>query len=427
MPRAMRARRAVLIPIAARGEWRAYSRACHRSREASLAVRCVRGILADLMLLGGRYQLVSLAGKGGMAEVWRGESLGAAGFRRSVAIKRVHTHMLNSEHLREMFIEEARVTSMLDHPNIVQVYDFGQEQDAFYLVMEWVEGMTLRDFIDANTASGVETSPEVYGAIGIEVLHALDAAHTHVTRRSDGTTQAFPIIHRDVSPSNVLLSVRGIVKLADFGFARAFDRSQMTPAGIVKGKIAYLAPEQARGAPASERTDLYSCGIMLWEMICQRRLHEGKSQRSIAKALIRPEPHPRVCDVRPSVPAALGAVIDRALAIDPDERYPSASEFSRALKDALRLIPERTDATRIAVEVAAARARFEAMPRDDDDSAMTSRPAAPVASMPPPPPPQAFSQARPPAAPIAAEPPQQADNFSYPIISIEGGGDGGKH
>jgi serine/threonine protein kinase len=321
-------------------------------------------------LLNGRYRLIELAGRGGMAEVWRAELVGVAGFRRAVAVKRVLPHLLDVAPLREMFIEEARVSAALDHPNIVQVFDFGEDSDGLYLAMQWVEGMCLRDLAELYARTGERVSPAIAAAIGIEILRGLEAAHNHVVRRPDGTSEVAPIIHRDVSPSNVLLSVRGFVKLADFGLARAFDRARMTPEGVVKGKVAYLTPEQLRGEPAHVRTDLYGVGAILWELLCGRRLFESLSDSEIVRALLRCTPHPSVRDIRSEVPEAIALAIDRALAVNPDERFASAAEFARDLGDALRGVPDRTDSTRLAAEITAAvasRARLESTPYDADE------------------------------------------------------------
>ena len=308
-------------------------------------------------LLGGRYRLIELAGQGGMAEVWRAELLGAEGFRRPVAIKRILKHLTNSPDHRAMFVQEAQLTALLDHPNVVQIYDFGEDQTGLYIAMEWVEGLTMRDLAALFSMHNVRPSPALAAAVGIEVLRALSAAHENVILEADGSTRISPMIHRDVSPSNVLLSIRGVVKLADFGLARAVHRAAvgaLTPAGVVKGKLAYMAPEIIKGKPASPLSDLYSCGVLLWETVCGRRLYAGRSEPDIVMALVRGTRAPSVLEYRADVPEALAAVIDKSLSIDPNERYATAVLFARALSDVLRTIPERTDISRLAREVTGA-------------------------------------------------------------------------
>jgi serine/threonine protein kinase len=303
------------------------------------------------MILGGRYRLLTLAGRGGMAEVWRAEVLGAAGFRRTVAIKRVLPELANTASFQQMFVEEARVMSLLSHPNIVQVFDFDEDPSGFYLALEWVEGTTLRELADLWISTGRQPSCALVAAIGIEVLRALEAAHSHEVQQADGSRMPAPIIHRDVSPSNVLLSRSGVVKLTDFGLARAFDRARITPPDVVKGKIAYLPPEQVRGPGLTVRSDLYSVGVMLWELCCGRRMYQGLTDADIVQSLLRRLSHPPVRSFRAEVPESLAQAIDCALSAEPEKRFASAAEFARALSDGLRLIPERTDATRLGQEV----------------------------------------------------------------------------
>jgi serine/threonine-protein kinase len=316
-------------------------------------------------LVGGRYRLVELAGLGGMAEVWRAEIDGLDGFHKRVAVKRILPHLgALSEH-RAMFAQEAQLTATLDHPNVVQIYDFGEDKSGLYIAMEWVEGITLHNLAALSSERGVKLSPALAAAIVIEVLRGLEAAHENFEILADGTTRAVPIIHRDISPSNVLLSVRGVVKLADFGLARALHRTAVagvTPAGVVKGKLAYMAPEILRGKPASPRSDLYSCGVVLWETICARRLFAN--EREAITLVLNGTPVPAVRDVRPDVPAALAETIDRSLAPDPEKRFESASAFARALSDVLRTIPERTDTSRLARDFVNATVAWRARDRD---------------------------------------------------------------
>lgn len=286
-----------------------------------------------------------------MAEVWRAELEGIEGFRRTVAVKRILKHLSVSREHREMFVQEAKLTATLDHPNIVHVYDFGEDGAGLFLVLEWVEGLTARDLIQLLNEYGQKPSAALATAIGIEVLKALEAAHENTITMPDGSESNAPIIHRDISPSNVLLSVRGVTKLADFGLARAMHStiSSMTPAGIVKGKLAYMAPEILRGKPACAQTDVYSTGVLLWELLSCKRLFQGEGE--VIQALMQNKRPSSIATHRPDLPQALSAAVDRALDPDTEVRFKSAGEFARALSDVLRTVPERTDRARLAKEM----------------------------------------------------------------------------
>jgi eukaryotic-like serine/threonine-protein kinase len=309
-------------------------------------------------LIGGRYRLVDLAGRGGMAEVWKAELLGVEGFKRPVAVKRILRHLVSSKEHRAMFVAEAQLTALLDHPNVVQVYDFGEDAQGLFIAMEWVEGLSLKELATLLARKQIIPSCALMAAIGIEILRGLEAAHENVATDGSGP---LPIIHRDVSPSNVLVSARGVVKLADFGLARAVNRAVVggvTPAGIVKGKLAYMAPEVLRGKPASPQSDLFSTGVLLWEMMAGRRLHGDASDQEIVMSLMRGGRPESLGKYRPDAPAPLAFAIDTALETDPARRFATASEFARALSDVLRTVPERTDTSRLAREASSALAEW---------------------------------------------------------------------
>ncbi|HEX9100716.1 MAG TPA: serine/threonine-protein kinase, partial [Polyangia bacterium] len=221
-------------------------------------------------MIANKYELCAPLGEGGMASVYRGRTHGAAGFTCKVAIKRVLPNLAEDAAFVAMFVEEARVASELQHPNIVQVHDFDRDDEGrYFIVMEWIDGIDLAGWIDSF--AGAPTPWHEVAAIGVEILRGLGAAHERV----DAAGQPAPVIHRDVSPQNVLLSVQGIVKLADFGLARAADRATMTAPGTIKGKLGYLAPELVKRAPATAKSDLYSVGIVLWEALAQKPLFGG--------------------------------------------------------------------------------------------------------------------------------------------------------
>jgi serine/threonine-protein kinase len=195
-------------------------------------------------VIGGRYQLLEVAGKGGMADVWRGQVVGDHGFTRVVAIKQMHTALAEKPAYVKMFIEEARLGAALDSPNLAEIRDFVSEDGNYYLVMEWVEGVDLGTWVRWHSERGELTKWELVAALGIGVLRGLAAAH----QRTGPDGAPMPVVHRDVSPHNVLHTTKGLVKLIDFGLALTADRtSESTDAGVVKGKMAYLSPETVSG------------------------------------------------------------------------------------------------------------------------------------------------------------------------------------
>ena len=303
----------------------------------------------------GKYELVAPLGEGGMANVWRGLTHGAAGFTRKVAIKRVLPKLAKDTNFAAMFVEEARVVSELQHPNIVQVHDFDQDAEGrYFIVMEWIEGLDLDDWV--TTYDGVGPTPwPLAAAIGIEVLRALSAAH----ERTDEAGNPAPVIHRDVNPANILLGVTGTVKLADFGLARAMDRASMTQPGIVKGKLSYLSPELLTGQQATPKSDIFGLGIVLWETLTGKRLfgggHPGDVIMRVAESKV-----PLLRDMRPDLPLPLCEVVHCALAKKLDDRFDSANEMLRALASLLRTHPEPTDARPLGKSVRDALARKRA-------------------------------------------------------------------
>ena len=308
-------------------------------------------------LLAHKYQLIAPIGRGGMASVWRGRTLGAAGFSRNVTIKRLLSSLAKSPGFAAMFVEEARVVADLMHPNIQQVHDFDQDAEgAYFIVLEWIDGIDLEHYVRAHAYLRVRTAWHLVAAIGIEVLRALRAAHSRV----DGEGRPAPVIHRDINPTNILLGANGVVKLADFGLARAMDRASMTDPGVAKGRVSYLATELAIGKPASIKSDLYGLGIVLWEALTQKRLFYGRSLPDTARMVLTGDV-PRLQNERSDLPAELCDAVHTALARDPDERFDSAQEMLRALTAILRQHPEPTDAAPLAWSIRRSMALLAAM------------------------------------------------------------------
>lgn len=292
-------------------------------------------------ILDGKYELVAPAGVGGMATVWRGKLHGQEGFSRTVAIKRLHSWVAEQPRGVEMFLEEARIISELFHPNIVQVFDFQQDpKDGRYLiVLEWVEGLDLGRYLKTALDQGTPAPWPLMVGVLIEVLRALSAAHAGGTADEEGV----PIFHRDVSPSNVLVSVSGISKLADFGMARAMDRVTVTQPGVLKGKLAYMAPEYIAKGRASASTDLYAAGVILWEGLAGRRLRSTTDPVKLFAAAS--EDVPALDAIRSDLPPALVSIVRKAVAKNPDARFESAGEMGLALRDLARESGADTDPT----------------------------------------------------------------------------------
>jgi len=304
-------------------------------------------------LLAGKYELVAPGGEGGMATVWRGLTHGEAGFRRKVAIKRVLQQHSNDQEFAAMFVQEAHVVSELNHPNIVQIHDFGRDQwGNYFIVMEWVEGLGFDAYLHSFTSRGEHAPWHLVAAVCIEALRALTVAH----ERLDDLGRPAPVIHRDVNPMNILLSTHGVVKLADFGLARAMDRPGSTNPGIVKGKVAYVAPEILGGKyKASARTDLYSLGVVLWEGLTGQRLFGGEgTDVEIALRALKAE-IPPVNSIRSDIPDAICDLAHVALARNPEGRFQNARAMVEALSSVLRRHPEPSDGNALAKSVELAR------------------------------------------------------------------------
>ncbi len=269
----------------------------------------------------GRYQLVARLGGGGMAEVFRAQIVGAEGFARTVAIKRVLPGFSDNPAFAEMFVSEARVCSRLQHPNVVSVIDFDRDHERrLFLVMELVDGVDL----DGLMATGPLPLPAVIYVI-TEVLRGLGYAHDLPDggATSDGRVMR-GLVHRDVSPHNVLVSWEGAIKVSDFGIAKARAQSAATASHIIKGKPAYMSPEQANGGALDGRSDLFAVGIMLWEMLTGQRLFVGDTREALAQLFFKPIPLPSA--VRPGVPPDLEAVTMRLLARELPERTARAED-----------------------------------------------------------------------------------------------------
>jgi eukaryotic-like serine/threonine-protein kinase len=291
------------------------------------------------LIVGGRYELLEIAGRGGMADVWRGRVRGDAGFLRDVAIKQMHASLATQPQYVAMFVEEARVGSALQSPNISEVHDFVHDRGHYYMVQEWIDGLDLGSWIKWHVTRSEPTRWELVAAVAVGILRALAAAHERLG--PDG--QPLPIVHRDVSPHNVLLTTRGLVKLIDFGLAFAPDRPQeTTEPGIVKGKMSYLAPEIVTGGAPSPASDQFACGSVLWEALVGRKLFDGTTDYETYCRLRDCRVQP-LRPLRPDVPPAFAQIIHRALTADVDDRFPSTREMARQVGTALKKVQLRKD------------------------------------------------------------------------------------
>jgi serine/threonine-protein kinase len=271
----------------------------------------------------GKYVIRRKLAEGGMAEIYLSTARGPEGFEKEVVIKRVRAFLASDPEFVGMFIAEARLASRLNHANVVQIFDFDKHEDTYYLAMEYVRGCSLWELRKRCKELMVPVPPMLVAHIGAEVARGLHYAH-----RVRVNGQPLDLVHRDVTPHNVLLSYEGAVKLTDFGIAKAGNR--LTQPGVLKGKFAYMSPEQARGEPVDARTDVFALGVVLWEMLTGGRLFDGDSEVAVLRA-VQQSAIPPPARLNPDVPADLDAAIVRALEREPSARFQTAGELERAL------------------------------------------------------------------------------------------------
>ena len=280
----------------------------------------------------GSYTLLAKLATGGMAEIWLARQSGLRGFERIVVVKRIIESLSQDESFVEMFLDEARIIVQLTHPNIVQVFDLGEHAGAYYIAMEYLAGENLATVARAATKAGQQLSAETAVKLIVAALEGLDHAHT----RTGVDGQPLNIVHRDISPQNIVLTWEGQVKLVDFGIARAANRATQTQGQQLKGKFAYMAPEQAEGHDLDGRADVFAMGIVLWELVTHKRLHTSDDSIQILKSLISEQPVPRALERSPKVDPELSDILDKALQKNVEDRYPDAHAFKAALEGWLR-------------------------------------------------------------------------------------------
>lgn len=277
----------------------------------------------------GKYVLVDRISSGGMADVFKAKIRGFRGFTKTVAIKRIHRHLLERRRFLRMFSDEAKIAARLAHPNIVQIYDLGEHEGVPYIAMEFVHGRDLYQVVERIAESGQRVPWPLALRVVDELCKGLH--HAHEFRSLDGQPQA--IVHRDVSPRNILLSFEGEIKLTDFGVARARDREEHTEHGVIKGKIRYISPESALGREVDRRSDLYSLAVVFAELLTMRPLRDGSNDIELLLAVR--EGRLDLSHVE-ALPEAVRRVLARALAVDPVARYATAVELRDAILEACR-------------------------------------------------------------------------------------------
>jgi serine/threonine protein kinase len=283
------------------------------SRHRGCALRIAPGGRLD------RYDILALIGRGGMADVWLAQQRGGHGFRKNVAIKTIREEHANKPSFRGRFLAEARIAASINHTNVVEVLDLGEQDGIVYQVMELIEGASLKEILATREA----LPPQVVARIVAHVARGLDAAHC----ARDPRGRPLRVVHRDVSPHNVLCGFDGFAKIADFGIALGLAVPPSAVATACEGKVGYMAPEQLAHAHVDARADVYSLGVVAWEALTGTRFHmenlweNARDPRSLV----------------PSVPARLAECVARALELDPDRRHDSAGDFADAIESSLTL------------------------------------------------------------------------------------------
>jgi hypothetical protein len=295
----------------------------------------------------GRYELVRKLAKGGMGEVFLARSAGVKGFRKTVVVKRIHPHLAAIDEFVEMFLNEGRLAAMFDHPNVVQIFDLGEEGGTYYIAMEYVDGPTLFTLVKLALQRQQLLPVEIIMKVVAFAMEGLHYAHTFT--RDDG--QPLGLIHRDISPDNLLIARSGAVKVADFGVARATTLPRVTQTGAFKGKVSYLAPETLRTKNFDHRVDLFSTGVVLFEALTGMKPFGGGGPTEVLEAIVKSPPL-EMLDYRPDVPPALRELVLRCLSKDPNGRPASASELQHELDSILVSRGQSISASEIAACVA---------------------------------------------------------------------------
>ncbi|MBN8231472.1 serine/threonine protein kinase [Corallococcus macrosporus] len=317
----------------------------------------------------GKYQLVRKLASGGMAEVFLAKAAGPRGFEKTLVLKRILPHLAEDEAFVEMFLGEAQLAARLDHPNVVQIFDFGEVDGSYFLAMEYIDGPTLRRLIKRSLELkqplplGVCAKMVAAAAEGLAFAHELTDAETGAP---------LGLVHRDISPENVLVSPQGAVKVVDFGIAKVAGQSHRTATGVVKGKVAYMPPEQLQAKGMDGRVDVYALGIVLYELLTGKRPFDATTDVSMMQAILF-EPFVPALTRRPDLPEAMQRILEKALAKDRDQRYPDCRAFQADLERFVLSLGEPVGAYQIARLVAQVMEGVEATPAKGRETAPLPR------------------------------------------------------
>ncbi len=354
----------------------------------------------------GQYTLQEKVAAGGMAEVWKARMRGVEGFQKTVAIKKILPHLTDNSEFIGMFIDEAKLAAQLSHPNIIHIYDLGKIGRDYYIAMEYVEGKDLRSIMNAARKKSLPLPLGLALLVASRLASALDYAH----RKRDFEGRELGLVHRDVSPQNVLITFEGDIKLCDFGIAKAVTKASQTQMGALKGKLQYMSPEQAWGKPVDSRSDIFSLGAILFEMLTGERLFPGGSEISVLEA-VRDGRTRTAREISPAVPPEVDEIVRRALAREPDQRFASAGEMQSRLESVLYGLKPTPGPTDLAAYLHRLFQADDPLVAATTAAAVAAAPAAqpaaePAAPPPPEPPPDEYAPApAAPTAPLAPIPP----------------------
>lgn len=283
-----------------------------------------------------RYELLGELATGGMATVYLGRQRGALNFARTVAIKSMHPQLAKDPAFRAMFIDEAHLTARIRHPNVVPTLDIVQSDSKLLIIMEYVEGVSLAVLLAAAQARKIHLPVEVISSIGYDVLEGLQAAH----ELRDENGQPLGVVHRDVSPQNILIGVDGVARVVDFGVAKATGRSYKTQTGEIRGKVGYMAPEQMFGENLDRRVDIYASGVVLWEAIAGERLFNAPTDAALVLLVTKGMTTAPSVARGERIPEGIDQLVSRALSQDPAARFANAAEMSRRLVEVVTPAPK---------------------------------------------------------------------------------------
>jgi serine/threonine-protein kinase len=292
----------------------------------------------------GNYELIRKIATGGMAELFLAKATGPGGVEKTLVVKRILPHLAEDPEFVDMFLSEARLASQLHHSNIVQIFELDRARSTYFLSMEYIDGPTLGGLLRAATAQSVPLPPVLCAWSIAEACEGLAYAHDFC---DPVTRQPWRLVHRDVSLDNILVSRQGTVKVGDFGIAKAAGQEHSTQPGVVKGKLAYMSPEQLLGKPLDRRVDVYALGVVFYELLTGHKPFDAKTELSMAEAILCEPPVPAV-QRQPDLPKAVQWILDRALAKDREKRYPDCHAFQADLQAFIRATRQAVGASQLA-------------------------------------------------------------------------------